>query len=47
MLSCNTAQTLNTVAAANPLLGTLIGLLNAPATSSICPKSTQSPVGGG
>jgi phospholipid/cholesterol/gamma-HCH transport system substrate-binding protein len=47
VLSCNTAQTLNTVAAANPLLGTLTSLLNAPATSSICPKSTQSPVGGG
>jgi phospholipid/cholesterol/gamma-HCH transport system substrate-binding protein len=47
VLSCNTAQTLNTVAAANPLLGTLTQLLNAPATQSICPKSSQSPVGGG
>jgi phospholipid/cholesterol/gamma-HCH transport system substrate-binding protein len=47
VLSCNTAQTLSTVAAANPLLGTLTQLLNAPSTQSICPKSTQSPVGGG
>jgi len=47
VLSCNTAQTLNTVAAANPLLGTLTQLLNAPSTQSICPKSSQSPVGGG
>jgi phospholipid/cholesterol/gamma-HCH transport system substrate-binding protein len=47
VLSCNTAQTLNTVAQANPLLGTLVQLLNAPTTQNICPKSTQSPVGGG
>jgi phospholipid/cholesterol/gamma-HCH transport system substrate-binding protein len=47
VLSCNTAQTLHTVAQANPLLGTLVQLLNSPSTQSICPKSTQSPVGGG
>lgn len=41
VLSCQTAQTLNVVAATNPLLGTLVSLLNAPTTEQICPKSTQ------
>jgi phospholipid/cholesterol/gamma-HCH transport system substrate-binding protein len=41
VLSCQTAQTLNVVAAANPLLGTLVQLLNAPTQSQICPKTTQ------
>jgi phospholipid/cholesterol/gamma-HCH transport system substrate-binding protein len=47
VLSCQTAQTLNAVAQANPLLGTLKQLLNSPAGSSICPKSSQDPAGGG
>jgi phospholipid/cholesterol/gamma-HCH transport system substrate-binding protein len=47
VLSCSTAQTLKSVAQANPLLGTLATLLNSPSTQSICPTSTQSPVGGG
>jgi phospholipid/cholesterol/gamma-HCH transport system substrate-binding protein len=46
ILSCQTAQTLQTVAAANPLLGTLVTLLNAPKPSSICPKSSQAPGSG-
>jgi hypothetical protein len=41
VLSCQTAQTLRVVAAANPLLGTLVQLLNAPAQEQICPKTTQ------
>jgi phospholipid/cholesterol/gamma-HCH transport system substrate-binding protein len=47
VLSCNTAQLLNAVSQANPQLGTLVQLLNAPTASQICPKSTQSPAGGG
>jgi phospholipid/cholesterol/gamma-HCH transport system substrate-binding protein len=47
VLSCQTAQVLRTVARANPQLGTLVDLLNAPTQEQICPKSTQSPVGGG
>jgi phospholipid/cholesterol/gamma-HCH transport system substrate-binding protein len=41
VLSCQTAQTLAVVASANPLLGTLVDLLNAPATTDICPKTSQ------
>jgi phospholipid/cholesterol/gamma-HCH transport system substrate-binding protein len=47
VLGCQTAQTLNAVSQANPLLGTLATLLHSPATSDICPQSSQSPVGGG
>jgi phospholipid/cholesterol/gamma-HCH transport system substrate-binding protein len=47
VFGCQTAQTLTAVSQANPLLGTLVTLLNAPSTSDICPKSSQSPVGGG
>jgi phospholipid/cholesterol/gamma-HCH transport system substrate-binding protein len=46
VLSCQTAQTLNVVAATNPLLGTLVSLLNAPTTEQICPKSSQAPGSG-
>jgi phospholipid/cholesterol/gamma-HCH transport system substrate-binding protein len=46
IFSCQTAQTLQTVAAANPLLGTLVNLLNGPQASQICPKSTQAPGAG-
>jgi phospholipid/cholesterol/gamma-HCH transport system substrate-binding protein len=41
ILSCQTAQTLDVVAGANPLLGTLVQLLNAPSQTAICPKTTQ------
>jgi phospholipid/cholesterol/gamma-HCH transport system substrate-binding protein len=41
VLSCNTAQLLKAVAQANPQLGTLVGLLNAPTAQQICPKTTQ------
>ena len=47
VLSCQTAQVLNSVTAANPQLATLIGLLNSPSTQQICPTSTQSALGGG
>jgi phospholipid/cholesterol/gamma-HCH transport system substrate-binding protein len=46
VLSCSTAQLLGAVAGANPQLGTLVDLLNAPGTGQICPASTQSPNGG-
>ena len=41
VLSCSTAQLLDVVADANPALGTLVELLNAPPQSSICPQSSQ------
>ncbi len=47
VLSCQTAQVLDSVTSANPQLATLIGLLGSPTTQQICPSSTQSPVGGG
>jgi phospholipid/cholesterol/gamma-HCH transport system substrate-binding protein len=47
VLSCSSAQLLNAVGQANPQLGTLIQLLNAPTQQQICPSSTQSPLGGG
>jgi phospholipid/cholesterol/gamma-HCH transport system substrate-binding protein len=37
VLSCSTAQLLDSVAQANPQLGTLVELLNAPGPSQICP----------
>jgi phospholipid/cholesterol/gamma-HCH transport system substrate-binding protein len=47
VLSCNSAQLLDAVASANPQLGTIIGLLNAPSTAQICPQSTAPPASGG
>lgn len=47
VLSCSTAQLLGSVAAANPQLGTLIDLLNAPSVEQICPQSTAPPASGG
>jgi phospholipid/cholesterol/gamma-HCH transport system substrate-binding protein len=41
VLSCQTAQTLRVVASTNPLLGTLVELLNAPTQEQICPKTSQ------
>ena len=46
VLSCSTAQLLDAVAQANPQLGTLVQLLNAPTQQQICPQSTA-PVGSG
>ena len=46
VLSCQTAQTLDVVTATNPLLSTLIQLLNAPSKEEICPKTSQSPGSG-
>jgi phospholipid/cholesterol/gamma-HCH transport system substrate-binding protein len=43
VFGCQTAQTLNVVAGANPLLGTLVQLLHGPTTQQICPQSTQAP----
>jgi phospholipid/cholesterol/gamma-HCH transport system substrate-binding protein len=47
VVSCSTVQTLNVVAAANPALGTLVSLLNAPSANTICPKSSQATGSGG
>ena len=47
VLSCSTAQLLEAVAATNPQLGTIIGLLNAPTKTQICPQSTAPPASGG
>jgi phospholipid/cholesterol/gamma-HCH transport system substrate-binding protein len=47
VLSCSSAQLLDAVAAANPQLGTIIQLLNAPSTQQICPQSTAPPASGG
>jgi phospholipid/cholesterol/gamma-HCH transport system substrate-binding protein len=46
VLSCSTAQLLDAVAQANPQLGTLVELLNAPSQQQICPQSTA-PAGSG
>jgi phospholipid/cholesterol/gamma-HCH transport system substrate-binding protein len=43
ILSCSTAQLLNSVANTNPALGTLVALLNGPTTAQICPTSTGAP----
>lgn len=48
LIGCSTAQTLDQIGAANPVLGTLSDLLNRPRTSDICPKTSQAPgLGGG
>ena len=39
VLSCSTAQLLDSVAQANPQLGTLVALLNAPSPAQICPTA--------
>jgi phospholipid/cholesterol/gamma-HCH transport system substrate-binding protein len=39
VLSCSTAQLLDSVAQANPQLGTLVQLLNAPTPAQICPTA--------
>jgi phospholipid/cholesterol/gamma-HCH transport system substrate-binding protein len=47
LVSCNGVELLDTVAAANPVLGTLVGLLNPVRDSALCPQSSQEPGGGG
>jgi len=47
LLSCNSVQLLDAVAQANPQLGTLVTLLNAPAQEDVCPASQQGPAAGG
>jgi phospholipid/cholesterol/gamma-HCH transport system substrate-binding protein len=44
VLSCNDARLLRSVADANPLLGTLVDLLNAPGQEEICPPLPGAPV---
>jgi phospholipid/cholesterol/gamma-HCH transport system substrate-binding protein len=39
VLSCSSAQLLDSVAQANPQLGTLVALLNAPSPAQICPTA--------
>jgi phospholipid/cholesterol/gamma-HCH transport system substrate-binding protein len=39
VLSCSTAQLLDSVAQANPQLGTLVALLNSPTPAQICPTA--------
>jgi phospholipid/cholesterol/gamma-HCH transport system substrate-binding protein len=41
VLSCSTAQLLESVAGSSPQLGTLVALLNSPTADQICPKSSQ------
>jgi phospholipid/cholesterol/gamma-HCH transport system substrate-binding protein len=47
LASCNGIEILDSVAAANPTLGTLVALLNPVRDSAICPRSSQEPGGGG
>ena len=48
VFGCQTAGLLDSVAAANPQLGTLVDLLNGPNRTGLCPSSTQAPgVAGG
>ena len=43
VLSCSTAQLLDSVSNTNPALGTLVDLLNGADAAEICPSSTQAP----
>ena len=48
VFGCQTGELLDSVAEANPQLGTLVDLLNGPNRSGLCPSSSQDPgVGGG
>jgi phospholipid/cholesterol/gamma-HCH transport system substrate-binding protein len=48
VFGCQTASLLDSVAEANPQLGTLVDLLNGPNRTGLCPTSSQDPgVGGG
>jgi phospholipid/cholesterol/gamma-HCH transport system substrate-binding protein len=41
LISCNTARVLDTIVAADPVLGTITQLAGLPQSSNICPQSTQ------
>ena len=41
LISCQTAQVLNTIVASDPRLGQIVQLLNLPQSSQICPQSSQ------
>jgi phospholipid/cholesterol/gamma-HCH transport system substrate-binding protein len=43
VFGCQTASLLDSVAEANPQLGTLVDLLNGPNRTGLCPSSTQEP----
>jgi phospholipid/cholesterol/gamma-HCH transport system substrate-binding protein len=43
VFGCQTATVLQPVAASNPVLGTLVELLNGPTVQSACPQSSQQP----
>jgi phospholipid/cholesterol/gamma-HCH transport system substrate-binding protein len=43
VFGCSTASVLDSVAASNPQLGTLVDLLNGPNRTGICPSSSQAP----
>ena len=47
IISCTSLSILDQVTQTNQQLATLIGLLNAPRTSSVCPNRTQAPGGTG
>ena len=47
IFSCRSAALLDSVAAANPQLGTLVDLLNGPNRSGLCPSSSQEEGGTG
>jgi phospholipid/cholesterol/gamma-HCH transport system substrate-binding protein len=47
LVSCNGVALLDTVAAANPVLGTLVELLRPVRGGPLCPQSSQEPGGGG
>jgi phospholipid/cholesterol/gamma-HCH transport system substrate-binding protein len=47
IFGCQTVRTLNVIGAANPLLGTLVNLLNAPSEQQMCPQTSQAPGAGG
>ena len=47
IFGCQTGALLDSVAEANPQLGTLVDLLNGPNRSGLCPSSSQDPGAGG
>jgi phospholipid/cholesterol/gamma-HCH transport system substrate-binding protein len=47
IFGCQTGALLDSVAQANPQLGTLVDLLNGPNRSGLCPSSSQEPGAGG
>jgi phospholipid/cholesterol/gamma-HCH transport system substrate-binding protein len=47
IFGCQTVKTLNVIGSANPLLGTLVTLLNGPSEKDICPQTSQAPGSGG